>query len=242
MPVVGFNSLFMSTDAPLMFFWALTILLFIKATGDRRWRWWLGTSLVMPRPGLLSKITAWGVLAVGLLAWLLADRAQRHWLPMSACGRDCWSPRWSSRPTCGGTPQNDFISFRHTAEISRLDRDLFHPSVCWVHRCPVRRVWAGIHGAVSVEDVFAVELPRGSAPVDVADGVGDAGRDQRTGPVDSGASELGGAGVRQRDDLRVCTAGAENRVRLFAWAMAINWCCSVCSTTITRSPRCLASS
>ena len=125
MPVVGFNSLFVSTDAPLMFFWALDDPAVHQGTGDGRWRWWLGTGLVAGL-GLLSKYSM-GVLAVGLLAWLLADRAQRHWLADVRLWAGLLVAVLVVAPNLWWNAQNDFISFRHTAEISQLDRDLFHP-------------------------------------------------------------------------------------------------------------------
>jgi len=126
MPVVGFNSLFVSTDAPLLFFWALTILLFTKAIEQGRWYWWIGTG-VAAGLGLLSKYTM-GVLALGLLAFLLTDRRHRHWL----IDRRLWAGLAVAglllAPNLWWNAQHDFISFRHTAEISHLDRELFHPA------------------------------------------------------------------------------------------------------------------
>jgi len=125
MPVVGFNSLFVSTDAPLLFFWALTILLFARAIEQGRWHWWIGTGLAAGL-GLLSKYSM-GVLAVGLLAYLLADRQQRHWLADVRLWSAVAVAALLVTPNLWWNAQHDFISFRHTAEISHLDRELFHP-------------------------------------------------------------------------------------------------------------------
>ena len=221
MPVVGFNSLFVSTDAPLMFFWALTILLFIKATGDGRWRWWLGTGLVAGL-GLLSKYSM-GVLAVGLLAWLLADRAHRHWLADVRLWAGLLVAALVVAPNLWWNAQNDFISFRHTAEISQLDRDLFHPErllefiaaqfgvfgpvfmglFLWKmfspasyredrHRLMLLTALAML-GVISVQALLTRAHPNWAAPAFV-----------------SATIFVSALLVR------------ENRVRLFAWAMAIN--------------------
>jgi len=126
MPVVGFNSLFVSTDAPLLLFWALTILLFAKAVQQGGWYWWLGTGIAAGL-GLLSKYSM-GVLAVGLLAYLLADRRHRHWLLDVRLWSGLAVAALLLAPNLWWNAQHDFVSFRHTAEISQLDRELFHPA------------------------------------------------------------------------------------------------------------------
>ena len=126
MPVVGFNALFVSTDAPLLFFWALTILLFAKAVDEGRWYWWLGTGAAAGL-GMLSKYSM-GVLAVGLLAYLLAERRHRHWLADARLWSGLAVAALLLAPNLWWNAQHDFISFRHTAEISQLDRAHFHPT------------------------------------------------------------------------------------------------------------------
>jgi len=126
MPVVGFNSLFVSTDAPLLLFWALSILLFAKAVAQGHWYWWVGTG-VAAGLGLLSKYSM-GALAVGLLAYLLADRRHRHWLADVRLWSGLAVAALLLAPNLWWNAQHDFISFRHTAEISQLDRELFHPA------------------------------------------------------------------------------------------------------------------
>lgn len=126
MPVVGFNSLFVSTDAPLLFFWALTILLFARAVDQGRWYWWLGTGAAAGL-GLLSKYSM-GVLAVGLLAYLLVERRHRHWLADARLWSGLAVAALLLAPNLWWNAQHDFISFRHTAEISQLDRALLHPT------------------------------------------------------------------------------------------------------------------
>jgi len=126
MPVVGFNSLFVSTDAPLLLFWALTILLFAKAVAQGHWYWWVGTGIAAGL-GLLSKYSM-GALAVGLLVYLLADRRHRHWLADVRLWSGLAVAALLLAPNLWWNAQHDFISFRHTAEISQLDRELFHPT------------------------------------------------------------------------------------------------------------------
>lgn len=125
MPVVGFNALFVSTDAPLMFFWALTILLFMRAIAHGGWHWWLATGFAAGL-GLLSKYTM-AVLAVGLFAYLLADKRHRAWLTDARLWAGVAVAGLVIAPNLWWNAAHDFISFRHTAEISQLDRQLFHP-------------------------------------------------------------------------------------------------------------------
>lgn len=126
MPLVGFNALFISTDAPLLFFWALTLWLFIGAIRTGGWHWWLATGAAAGL-GMLSKYTM-GVLAVGLLGYLLVDRAQRHWLADRRLWVGIMVAALLLAPNLWWNAEHDFISFRHTAEISQLDRQLFHPA------------------------------------------------------------------------------------------------------------------
>ena len=122
LPIVGGNSFFMTTDVPLLFFWALALLLFLHARDRGGWGWWLGMGAAIGL-GLLSKYTMVAFVP-GLLIYLAASPSQRHWL---------WSGRlWGAMlvaaavllPNVLWNAQHDFISFRHTAEISHLNRDL----------------------------------------------------------------------------------------------------------------------
>ena len=125
MPLVGFNSLFVSTDAPLLLFWAATLWLFTRAVASGHLGWWLLTGLAAGL-GLLSKYTM-GVLAVGLLLHLLACPAQRRhlrdwrlWLGVALAAAVFAPNLWWNL-------ENGFASIRHTAEISQLDRAWLHP-------------------------------------------------------------------------------------------------------------------
>lgn len=125
LPIVGALSLFTTTDAPLHFFWALTLLGVVLARDDGRLRWWLLTGLAAGL-GLLSKYTM-GLLAIGLLLYVLITPAQRRllrqpglWLGVGlAAALLSLNLYWNW--------QHDFIAFRHTAHIAQLDRQLFHP-------------------------------------------------------------------------------------------------------------------
>ena len=116
LPVVGLLSLFTSTDAPLMLFWALSLYGFVRATEHDELRWWLLLGVVAGL-GLLSKYTT-GALAVGLLLVLLADPGSRRrlrsrglWLGLGVALL-VWSPNlwWLA--------QHDFVTLDHTRHIT----------------------------------------------------------------------------------------------------------------------------
>jgi len=116
LPIVGILSLFTSTDAPLMLFWALSIYGFVRALERDDIRWWIFTGLVAGL-GLLSKYTI-GALAVGLLLAVLAEprwyrlwRSPGVWLGMGVALL-LWSPNlvWLS--------EHDFVTLGHTQHIT----------------------------------------------------------------------------------------------------------------------------
>lgn len=125
LPLVGVNSLFMTTDAPLFFFWGLsTYALWQALERNGRGGWLLvGAAIGL---GLLSKYSM--VLFAPSVALVLCLPAYRkHWA----------NPRLYLAallalviflPNLWWNAQTDFVSFRHTAEISQLDRELFHPA------------------------------------------------------------------------------------------------------------------
>ncbi|RZI40845.1 glycosyltransferase family 39 protein [Herbaspirillum sp. HC18] len=125
LPLVGFNSLFMTTDAPLFFFWALATFALWRALESNAWSDWILVGIAAGL-GLLSKYSmAVFAPSVALVLCLPAFRAQ--WrnprlyiaalLALAVFLPNLW---WNARM--------DFVSFRHTAEISQLDRGLFHPA------------------------------------------------------------------------------------------------------------------
>lgn len=124
MPLVGFNSVFITTDAPLLLCWSACLWLFWRALSIDAWPYWLATGLIAGL-GLLSKYSM-GVLAPSLLGFLiLTDRSRlllsmRLWVAIGLAFA-VWLPNlfWNAG--------HGFISFQHTSEISQLDRGLFHP-------------------------------------------------------------------------------------------------------------------
>ena len=122
-PLVTFNSLFITTDAPLLFFWALTAYVYLLALESNRLSLWILCGF-LGGAGLLSKYTM-GLLAVGFFAHLLWCCRERLFTPgpwlaaVVAFLVFLTNLLWNY--------QHDFISFQHTSEISQLSGDLFHP-------------------------------------------------------------------------------------------------------------------
>ncbi|MBI5330280.1 MAG: glycosyltransferase family 39 protein [Betaproteobacteria bacterium] len=155
LPVVSFGSWFMTTDAPLMFFGALAIWAYLRAAETNRWRDWLllGAALGL---GALSKYTmVFFALGIGLHSLFQADRRRRlasrspsrskNELAPAGGGSDGFSepgaqltnPRlWAAgllalallAPNLIWNAQHQFASFKHTAEISHLDRAGLRPA------------------------------------------------------------------------------------------------------------------
>lgn len=117
MPLVSLNSLFITTDAPQLFFWALCCYCFIRAYQSNAWVWWILAGLV-GGAGLLSKYTfillpcAFLILPVFYRPALKILQNPKFWLAC-ALALSCLLPNlwWNY--------QHDFISFQHTQEISK---------------------------------------------------------------------------------------------------------------------------
>lgn len=125
LPLVGFNSLFITTDAPLYFFWGAASWALWCGLERNGWPAWLLLGLSAGL-GLQSKYSmALFAPSVAVLLCLPAWRA--HWgnprlyvaalLALLVFLPNLW---WNARM--------DFASVRHTAEISQLDQGLFHPA------------------------------------------------------------------------------------------------------------------
>ncbi|HSD38294.1 MAG TPA: glycosyltransferase family 39 protein [Rhodocyclaceae bacterium] len=119
LPFVSGLGLFVSTDAPLLFFWTLAILALVRATSMDRWRDWLllGGALGL---GTMSKYTMLVFGASALLYLLLSPqrRAQlrnpRLWAAIALAGvlilpNILWN--WG----------HDFPTLRHTADITHVE-------------------------------------------------------------------------------------------------------------------------
>lgn len=119
MPLVGALGLFVSTDAPLLFFWSLGMLFLLRALERDRWPDWLGLGLSVGL-GLQSKYTMAAFLPSALLVMLMlpagrrALASARPWaallLALAVFAPNLW---WNW--------QHDFPTLRHTAAITHVD-------------------------------------------------------------------------------------------------------------------------
>jgi 4-amino-4-deoxy-L-arabinose transferase-like glycosyltransferase len=117
-----------STDAPLLLFWAAALYAFIRAREAGSWRWWLAAGIAAGF-GLLSKyaMAYWLVSALGFV--LLVPSERRHLRPLLAAVGIAfllYSPNlwwnWS----------NGFVSYRHIAANAELSGTLVHPDALLV--------------------------------------------------------------------------------------------------------------
>ncbi|PXF30585.1 hypothetical protein WH50_14485 [Pokkaliibacter plantistimulans] len=124
MPLISFNSLFITTDAPLMFCWALTVYLLVLALTHNRWREWLASGVVCGL-GLMSKYTM-VLLPLSLLLYLSMSPERRRHLRNLKLWAAASIAALVYLPNLLWNAAHHFISFRHTEEISQLDKSWFH--------------------------------------------------------------------------------------------------------------------
>lgn len=126
-PLTGFNSLFITTDAPLLFFWALSVWRFNIATHTKTWQDWtlLGIAVGL---GMMSKYTM-ALLPIGLILYMLVNPGLRQQLT----GLKPWAAALLAGaiflPNIYWNYQHQFVTLSHTSEISQLDKQLFHPDM-----------------------------------------------------------------------------------------------------------------
>lgn len=125
LPLVALGSWLITTDAVLLLFWCLSLYFTVAALETGRWRDWLLLGVALGA-GLMSKYSM-VFYGLGFLAYLLLVPRQRELLrdprpyAAAAVALLLLAPNliWNAR--------HHFVSVQHTAEISQLDRGLFHP-------------------------------------------------------------------------------------------------------------------
>jgi 4-amino-4-deoxy-L-arabinose transferase-like glycosyltransferase len=119
----SFYSWAMTTDSVLLFCWAFALLLFLRALDMDRWRDWLALGSAVGC-GLLAKYSM-GLFLACALAVLWLDHRHRLASPKP------WIAALLALsfliPNLLWNLDHQFATLRHTAEISQLDRTLFHP-------------------------------------------------------------------------------------------------------------------
>jgi 4-amino-4-deoxy-L-arabinose transferase-like glycosyltransferase len=112
-----------STDAPLLLFWAAALYCFIRGREDGGRGWWLGAGLAAGF-GLLAKyaMAYWLVSALGLV--LLVPGERRHRKPVLAA---IGIALVVFAPNLWWNWKNGFVTWRHIADNADLAGSLFHP-------------------------------------------------------------------------------------------------------------------
>jgi 4-amino-4-deoxy-L-arabinose transferase-like glycosyltransferase len=125
LPVVFYGARFITTDAPLHFFWALSLFFFVRALEKNLPRHWLALGIGLGL-GLMSKYTMALFPLCALLA-LLATPRHRVLLGQPMPWLALLLALAIFSPNVAWNLNHDLASYRHTAEISQLERSLLHP-------------------------------------------------------------------------------------------------------------------
>jgi|GEM_PF-452707 len=124
-PMIGFNSEFITTDAPLILFWSLALLFALKSLDTNALSHWLLLG-IFTGFGMLSKYTM-GALPLAVFLYLLSSAKNRPLLLTLG--------PWLAAITAGllfslniyWNYANDWIALQHTQEISQTGGKLFNP-------------------------------------------------------------------------------------------------------------------
>src|SRR5215472_879802 len=123
LPGASISAFIISTDAPLLLFWAAALYAFIRAREDSGWGWWLAVGFACGL-GLLAKYAMfyWIFSASGYV--LLVRRERRHLRPLlTAIG----VALLIYAPNFWWNWHNGFVSYIHVKDNAGLDEALIHP-------------------------------------------------------------------------------------------------------------------
>lgn len=125
LPLVSALGLFVSTDAPLLLFWSLGMFGLTRAIETRRWRDWLLVGLAFGL-GMMTKYTMAAFAGSAFLVLLAQPEGRRQLFSLKpwvafAIGTALFVPNilWNV--------DHAFPTFRHTAEITRLESRSWAP-------------------------------------------------------------------------------------------------------------------
>lgn len=124
LPMVALGSWFITTDAALLFFWTLALYGLARALDGNHWRDWLLLGLALGLGGLSKYSMVF--FAVGGLALIALSAEARRQLRNPRLYAAVVLAFLIFLPNLVWNAQHQFVSVEHTAEISRLDRALFH--------------------------------------------------------------------------------------------------------------------
>jgi 4-amino-4-deoxy-L-arabinose transferase-like glycosyltransferase len=123
LPGVSASSLLISTDAPLLFCWAVALYGFVRARESQEWRWWSVVGIAAGL-GLLAKY-AMAYWLLSALLFLLAAKIERRHMPRFlaavALALAIYAPNFLWNLT------HDFVSYRHTEANADIGGLAMHP-------------------------------------------------------------------------------------------------------------------
>ena len=116
-PLIGFNSIFITTDAGLFLFWSSSMYFFLKGVEEDQWRDWIILGGVMGL-GMLSKYT-YAALPIGFIAFIaLTNRL--HYFTSLKCWAACAIGLSLFSLNILWNIENHFTALNHTREISQV--------------------------------------------------------------------------------------------------------------------------
>ncbi len=125
LPMTSLGSWLITTDAPLLLCWALALYFTVAALETGRWRDWLLLGVAVGF-GMLAKYSM-AFYGLGFAAYVLFSR--ERW-PLLKDPKPYLAAALALLivvPNILWNASHQFVSFHHTAEISELNRSLFHP-------------------------------------------------------------------------------------------------------------------
>ncbi len=125
LPGVSVSAAIMSTDAPLLFCWAVALYAFVRAREPGGGRWWILAGIAAGF-GLLSKYAMAYWLMSALLFLLLFRDERRHlkrFLGAVLLALVIYAPNFAWNAA------NGFVSYLHTRDNADLGGPLFHPKM-----------------------------------------------------------------------------------------------------------------
>lgn len=125
LPFVSVGAWLITTDAFLILFWSLSLYALTFALESGRWRDWLllGAAIGL---GMMAKYSM-VFFGLGLAAYLAASPGRRRLFLDPRPYAAAVVALLPVLPNVAWNAGHHFVSFAHTAEISQLDRALFHP-------------------------------------------------------------------------------------------------------------------
>lgn len=124
LPLTALGGLLITTDGPLLLFWALSLYFTARALDGGRPADWLLVGLCAGL-GLLSKYSM-VFFVPSLLAYLLVSPGQRRWLARPWPYLGALVAGLILLPNLLWNARHQYVSLHHTADISQLDRAWFH--------------------------------------------------------------------------------------------------------------------